>query len=118
MPRFVTPRDFDFFQHINREIVVDVVDVVVVVVVDVVVVPPGDTTTLPTLVEFKLSTYEYVPYSVKLNENDSLGNKRPESNNEPVRTFTWLIVWLRESTFSIHDTRALRSTTMLDVLGH
>jgi hypothetical protein len=30
MPRFVTPRDFDFFQHINREIVVDVVDVEVI----------------------------------------------------------------------------------------
>lgn len=27
MPRFVTDRDFQFFQHINREIVVDVVDV-------------------------------------------------------------------------------------------
>lgn len=30
MPRFVTQRDFDFFQHINREIVVDVVDVEVI----------------------------------------------------------------------------------------
>lgn len=30
MPRFITQRDFDFFQHINREIVVDVVDVEVV----------------------------------------------------------------------------------------
>lgn len=30
MPRFVTERDFQFFQHINREIVVDVVDVEVV----------------------------------------------------------------------------------------
>lgn len=30
MPRFVSPRDFDFFQHINREIVVDVVDVEVI----------------------------------------------------------------------------------------
>lgn len=30
MPRFVTDRDFRFFQHINREIVVDVVDVEVV----------------------------------------------------------------------------------------
>jgi hypothetical protein len=30
MPRFVTERDFLFFQHINREIVVDVVDVEVV----------------------------------------------------------------------------------------
>lgn len=27
MPRFVSQRDFNFFQHINREIVVDVVDV-------------------------------------------------------------------------------------------
>ena len=30
MPRFVTARDFLFFQHINREIVVDVIDVEVV----------------------------------------------------------------------------------------
>ena len=30
MPRFVTERDFLFFQHINREVVVDVVDVEVV----------------------------------------------------------------------------------------
>jgi hypothetical protein len=30
MPRFVTERDFLFFQHINREIVVDVIDVEVV----------------------------------------------------------------------------------------
>lgn len=30
MPRFVTQRDFDFFQHINREIVVDIVDVEVI----------------------------------------------------------------------------------------
>lgn len=30
MPRFVSQRDFEFFQHINREIVVDVVDVEVV----------------------------------------------------------------------------------------
>lgn len=30
MPRFITQRDFDFFQHINREIVVDVVDVEVI----------------------------------------------------------------------------------------
>jgi hypothetical protein len=30
MPRFVTERDFQFFQHINREIVVDVVDVEVI----------------------------------------------------------------------------------------
>jgi hypothetical protein len=30
MPRFVTERDFLFFQHINREIVVDVVDVEVI----------------------------------------------------------------------------------------
>ena len=30
MPRFVTDRDFLFFQHINREIVSDVVDVSVV----------------------------------------------------------------------------------------
>ena len=27
MPRFVSERDFEFFQHINREIVVDVIDV-------------------------------------------------------------------------------------------
>lgn len=30
MPRFVSQRDFNFFQHINREIVVDVVDVDVI----------------------------------------------------------------------------------------
>lgn len=30
MPRFVSQRDFQFFQHINREIVVDVVDVEVI----------------------------------------------------------------------------------------
>jgi|688.fasta_scaffold104991_2 hypothetical protein len=30
MPRFVTERDFLFFQHINREVVVDIVDVEVV----------------------------------------------------------------------------------------
>ena len=30
MPRFVSERDFLFFQHINREIVVDVVDVEVI----------------------------------------------------------------------------------------
>lgn len=30
MPRFVSARDFDFFQHINREIVVDVVDVEII----------------------------------------------------------------------------------------
>ena len=30
MPRFITERDFLFFQHINREIVVDVVDVEVI----------------------------------------------------------------------------------------
>lgn len=30
MPRFVSTRDFDFFQHINRELVVDVVDVEVI----------------------------------------------------------------------------------------
>lgn len=30
MPRFVSARDFDFFQHINREIVVDVVDIEIV----------------------------------------------------------------------------------------
>jgi hypothetical protein len=30
MPRFVTERDFLFFQHINREVVVDVVDVEVI----------------------------------------------------------------------------------------
>lgn len=27
MPRFVTERDFQFFQHINKEIIIDVVDV-------------------------------------------------------------------------------------------
>lgn len=27
MPRFVTERDYQFFQHINKEIVIDVVDV-------------------------------------------------------------------------------------------
>jgi hypothetical protein len=30
MPRFVSARDFDFFQHINREVVVDVVDVEII----------------------------------------------------------------------------------------
>lgn len=30
MPRFITNRDFDFFQHINKEIVRDVVDVEVI----------------------------------------------------------------------------------------
>jgi hypothetical protein len=30
MSRFVSQRDFDFFQHINREIVVDIVDVEVI----------------------------------------------------------------------------------------
>jgi hypothetical protein len=30
MPRFVSQKDFTFFQHINREIVVDVVDVDVI----------------------------------------------------------------------------------------
>lgn len=30
MPRFVTERDFNFFQHINRELVVDVIDVEVI----------------------------------------------------------------------------------------
>lgn len=30
MPRFVTDRDFLFFQHINREVVVDVVDIEVI----------------------------------------------------------------------------------------
>lgn len=30
MPRFVSQRDFEFFQHINREIVVDVVDVEII----------------------------------------------------------------------------------------
>jgi len=30
MPRFVSERDFLFFQHINREVVVDVVDVEVI----------------------------------------------------------------------------------------
>lgn len=30
MPRFVTERDFQFFQHINKEIVMDIVDVPVV----------------------------------------------------------------------------------------
>lgn len=30
MTRFVSSRDFDFFQHINREVVVDVVDVEVI----------------------------------------------------------------------------------------
>lgn len=30
MPRFVTERDFQFFQHINKEIVIDVVDLPVV----------------------------------------------------------------------------------------
>lgn len=30
MPRFVSQRDFDFFQHINKEIILDVVDVPVV----------------------------------------------------------------------------------------
>jgi hypothetical protein len=30
MPRFVSQRDFQFFQHINREIVVDVVDIEVI----------------------------------------------------------------------------------------
>lgn len=30
MPRFVDPRDFDFFQHINRELVSDIVDVEVI----------------------------------------------------------------------------------------
>jgi len=30
MPRFVTERDFQFFQHINKEIVMDVVDVEVI----------------------------------------------------------------------------------------
>lgn len=30
MPLFVSARDFDFFQHINREIVADVVDIKVV----------------------------------------------------------------------------------------
>lgn len=30
MPRFVSERDFDFFQHINREIVVDIIDVEVI----------------------------------------------------------------------------------------
>lgn len=29
-PRFVSPRDFDFFQHINRELVEDIVDIEVV----------------------------------------------------------------------------------------
>lgn len=31
MPRFVSERDFEFFQHINREIVVDIVDVEVII---------------------------------------------------------------------------------------
>jgi hypothetical protein len=30
MPRFVTERDFQFFQHINKEIVIDVIDVPIV----------------------------------------------------------------------------------------
>jgi hypothetical protein len=30
MPRFVSARDYQFFQHINREIVVDVIDVEVI----------------------------------------------------------------------------------------
>lgn len=30
MPRFVSQRDFNFFQHINRELLVDVVDVDVI----------------------------------------------------------------------------------------
>lgn len=30
MPRFVTQRDFQFFQHINKEIILDIVDVNVV----------------------------------------------------------------------------------------
>lgn len=30
MPRFVTERDFQFFQHINKELVVDIVDVEVI----------------------------------------------------------------------------------------
>lgn len=30
MPRFVSQKDFNFFQHINREIIVDVVDVDVI----------------------------------------------------------------------------------------
>ena len=30
MPRFVSPKDFNFFQHINREILIDVVDVDVI----------------------------------------------------------------------------------------
>ena len=30
MPRFVTERDYQFFQHINKELVVDVIDVEVV----------------------------------------------------------------------------------------
>lgn len=30
MPRFVTERDFQFFQHINRELIMDVIDVQVV----------------------------------------------------------------------------------------
>lgn len=31
MPRFVSERDFLFFQHINRELVIDVVDVEVII---------------------------------------------------------------------------------------
>lgn len=30
MPRFITNRDFDFFQHINKELVMDVIDVEVI----------------------------------------------------------------------------------------
>jgi hypothetical protein len=51
MPRFVTQRDFDFFQHINRELVQDVVDTPVVIykiIVDVAKVNIyGESTTKP-----------------------------------------------------------------------
>jgi hypothetical protein len=30
MPRFVSTRDFDFFQHINRELIVDIVDIEII----------------------------------------------------------------------------------------
>jgi hypothetical protein len=30
MPKFITNRDFEFFQHINREVVADVVDSIVI----------------------------------------------------------------------------------------
>jgi hypothetical protein len=84
MPRFVSKRDFDFFQHINRELVSDVVDVTVVlykIIVDVAKVNIyGESTTKPRYRGISLSAL--VKYPKTQPKSDGFGVDNAQSNVE------------------------------------